>query len=256
MEDIFNAGTPKYSTASSIYDALCELTQTEEAGILGEMFTDVSYDGQEYYYTDKGCTLKEKFEELSDYGNKMWLMELAVWQIDQTEIHDLVYESLINPDMAKRLGFKKLFIEKMLRGDNFGYDEIIEEYFAELNDLNRFCNIDMMGAFNKIMQARGKDTSISSSPYPNFAYTVAEKVRGLRLYNETKLIAECRALLTSYDDFMLGLRMNQALYTGLENQYQAKAAALQARYDEAVKQLVLTARDQGIVFDPIKMLPE
>lgn len=259
MEDIFNAGTPKYSTADSIYDALCKLTQTEEAGILGEMFADVSYDGQEYYYTDKGYRLKEKFEELSDYGNKMWLMDLAVWQIDQTDIHDLVFEALINPDLAKRLGFKKLFIDKMLGGDKSGYDEIVEEYLDELRELDRFCNIDMMGAFNKVMQARGKDTSISSSPYPNFAYTVAEKAKGLQLYTETRLIAECRALLTSYDDFMLGLRMNQALYAGLENQYQAKAAALQARYEEMVSRIMLAAKDQGIEFTPIdavKMLSD
>ena len=38
MNDPFETGIPKYATATSIYDALCELTQTEEMGILSEIF--------------------------------------------------------------------------------------------------------------------------------------------------------------------------------------------------------------------------
>ncbi|GBF34126.1 hypothetical protein DCCM_3238 [Desulfocucumis palustris] len=260
MNDPFETGIPKYSTAQSIYDALCELTQTEEMGILGEMFADVSYDGQDYYYTDKGAVLKEKFEKLSDYGNKMWLMDLAVWQIDQDgyiEIHDIVYDALIDSDLAKRIGFKKLFIDKMLNGYKSDYKEIIEEYAAELGKLNRFNDFEMIGAFNRVMQARGK--TVYGITYPTFAYYMAEKVRGLQLQNETRLIAECRALLTSYDDFMLGLRMNQSLYTRLEGQYKTKALQLQASYEDMVRRILLAAKDQGIVFEPveaIKMLPE
>mgnify|MGYP000983705141 CR=1 FL=1 len=250
MNDPFETGVPKYATANSIYDALCELTQTEEMSILSEMFADVSYEGQEYYYTDKGCALKEKFEKMSDYGNKMWLMDLAVWQIDQTEIHDLVYEALINPALAKRMGFKKLFIDIMLSGDKSGYDEIAGEFLAELEMLNRFGNWEMIKAFNNVMQARGKDRSTTA--YPNFAYTLCEKLRGLKLQDETRCIAECRALLTSYDDFMLGLRMNQALYTRLEGQYKDKVLKLKESYEEIVRQLSQAATDQGVVFVPIK----
>lgn len=135
--DPFEAGIPKI-TASSIYDALCELVQTEEMSILSEMFADVSYDGQTYYYTDKGATLKEEFEKLSEHGDKMWIMDLAVLQVDKSEIHDLVYEALKNSDLAKRLGFKKLFIDKMLGGDKSEYNEIAEDYAAELEELDRF----------------------------------------------------------------------------------------------------------------------
>jgi hypothetical protein len=257
MNDPFETGIPKYATASSIYDALCEMVQTEEMSILSEMFADVSYDNQGYYYTDKGSILKEKFEELSEYGNKMWVMDLAVWQIDQTEIHDLVYESLINSDLAKRLGFKKLFIDKMLSGDKSEYDEIAEAYIAELGELDRFDNYEMIKAFNRVMQARGKTMYVT--PYPNFAYALSEKVRNLNLQKETQLIVECRALLTSYDDFMLSLRMNQALYTRLEEQYKDKVLQLQASYEEKVRQLLLIAEKQGVILTPIealKMLPE
>lgn len=257
MNDPFETGIPKYAAAPSIYDALCELTQTEEMGILGEMFADISYDGQGYYYTDKGVILKEKFEELSGHGNKIWVMDLAVWQIDQAEIHDLVYQALVNSDLAKRLSFKKLFIDKMLGGDKFEYDEITEEYIAELGELNRFNDWEMSKAFNRVMQARGKTMLVA--PYPSFAYALSEKLRNLHLQQETQLIIECRSLLTSYDDFILGLRMNQALYTRLEEQYKAKALQLKASYEEIVRQLLLTAKNQGIIFEPIealKMLPE
>jgi len=256
MNDPFETGTPKYSTASSIYDALCDLVQTEEMSILSEMFADVSYDSQGYYYTDKGSTLKEKFEELSDYSNKMWLMDLAVLQIDRAEIHDLVYEALVNSDLAKRLGFKKLFIDKMLGGDKSEYTEITEEYAVELGELDRFDNWEMIKAFSKVMQARGK--TINITPYPSFCYALYEKANGLKLQEETRLIAECRALLTSYDDFMLGLRMNQALYKQLERQYNDKVLQLQASYEEKVKHLLLIAERQGINLSPLedlKMLP-
>ena len=257
MNDPFETGIPKYAAAPSIYDALCEMVQTEEMGILSEMVADVSCDNQGYYYTDKGSILKEKFEELSDYGNKMWLMDLAVWQIDQTEIHDLVYQVLVNSDLAKRLGFKKLFIDKMLGGDKSEYDEITEEYIAELGELNRFDNWEMIKAFNRVMQARGKTMYVT--PYPSFCYALCEKAKGLKLQEETRLIAECRALLTSYDDFMLGLRMNQALYERLERQYNAKVLQLQASYEEKVRQLFLIAEKQAVILAPIealKMLPE
>jgi len=252
MNDPFETGTPKYSTASSIYDALCDLVQTEEMSILSEMFADVSYDSQGYYYTDKGSTLKEKFEELSDYSNKMWLMDLAVLQIDRAEIHDTVYEALNNPDLAKRLGFKKLFIDNMLAGNKSEYGEIIEDYATELEELSRFDNWEMIKAFSRVMQARGKDMHIT--PYPNFCYALYEKANGLKLPEETQLIVECRALLTAYDDFMLGLRMNQALYKQLERQYKDKVLQLQASYDEKVRQLYLIAERQGVILAPVKAL--
>lgn len=259
MNDPYETGIPKYATAHSIYEALCELTQTEEMGILSEMFADVSYDGQEYYYTDKGSILKEKFEELSDYGNKMWLMDLAVWQFDQTEIHDLIYQALLNSDLAKRLGFKKLFIDKMLGGDKSEYDTITEEYIDELGELNRFDNWEMIMAFNKVMQAQGK--TIHVTPYPSFCYALREKTKSLKLQEETRLIAECRALLTSYDDFMLGLRMNQALHESLERQYNDKVLQLQASYEEKVRQFFLMVEKQGVILaqapiEALKMLPE
>ena len=256
-DDPFEAGIPKYATASSIYDALCELVQTEEMGILSEMFADVSYDSQGYYYTDKGSVLKEKFEELSDYGNKMWLMDLAVLQVDRTEIHDTVYESLNNSDLARRLGFKKLFIDNMLNGDKSEYTEIAEEYAAELGELDRFDNWEMIKAFNRVMRARGK--TINITPYPGFCYALYDKANGLKLQDETRLIVECRALLTSYDDFMFSLRMNQALYKQLERQYSDKVLQLQAGYEEKVKQLYLVAERQGVILAPteaLKMLPE
>lgn len=254
MSDPYETGTPKYMTAQAIYDALGTLSNAEEIGILSEMFSDVSYDTQEYYYTDKGYMLTRKFDELSGYGEKMWALDLAVWQIDREdtetphlEIHDIVYDALINTDLAKRIGFKKLFIEIMMRGDKSGYDEIIEEYYAELAELNRFEFYEMIKVWNRVMQAR--DIQMAVSPYPNFCHALCDKVANLHLYKEAQLIAECRALLTSYDDFMFGLRMNQHLYQEQEKRFQAKVASLQASYDEKVRRLLLLAEHQGLVLD-------
>jgi hypothetical protein len=246
MYDPYDNGIPKYSTAQDIYDALCELVRTEEMCILSEIGVDVSYENQGYYYTDKGSTLKEGFERLSAYGDKMWLMDLAVMQVDQTEIHDLVYESLINSDLAKRIGFKKLFIERMLNDRVYLYDTVVELYETELQELNRFDNYGMIGAFNKAMEANGTPV-YGITPYPTFAYHLAEKVRKLQLAEETKLITECRAHLTAYDDFIFGLRVNQALHERQEQMYKQKVAELQAAYEEKLKHLLIAADRAGLL---------
>lgn len=196
--------------------------------------------------TEKGNKLRETFDELTDYGDKMWLMDLAVMQIDKTEIHDLVYEALSNPDLAKRIGFKKLFIEHMLGGNAYkhDYDEIAEEYEAELRELNRFDEWEMSKAFDNVMDARGMQLRVRRYPY--FARYLVEKVQGLKLTGEVALIAECRAHLTAYDDFIFGLRVNQALHERQEQTYKQQMAALQAAYDEKLKLLLLAAERVGL----------
>lgn len=258
--DPYDCGIPKYSTAQAIYDGLCELVNTEEMGILGEMFSDVSWDGQDYYYTEKGYTLKEQFEELSGYGEKMWIMDLAVWQIDKGDVHDFVYQALCNEDMAKRLGFKKLFVKYLLYGNGRDYDQIAEEFLNELQELNRFDYYQMVTTFAQVMANRGHTGS--TTPYPAFCQALYEKCSNLRLPKETQIVAESRALLTSYDDFMYGLRMNQALNDALERQYQNKVAQLEAAYKEKVQQLYLLAAANGIsvghieVPQPLVQIPE
>ena len=257
MYDPYDTGTPKYSTAQSIYDGLCELVQTEEMSILSEMFSDVSWDNQEYYYTFNGNRLKDQFEAITDWCSNMWLMDLAVWQIDQAEIHDLVWEALHNDDMAKRTSFKKLFIDHMLHGDKSDYDTITEAFILELEELSRFEYYEMIKAFNRAMQSCGKAMIVN--PYPTFCHHYSEKVNNLKLQKETQLVAECRALLTSYDDFIFGLRANQHLYTQLELQYKSKVVQLQAAYEAKVRQLMLAAEKQGVVLaanEDVKMLPE
>lgn len=246
MSDPYDNGIPKYSTAQAIYDALCELVQTEEMGILSEIGVDVSWENQGYYYTDKGNALKEAFEQLTDYGEKMWLMDLAIAQMDQNEIHELVYEAIIDSDLAKRIGFKKLFIEYMLNDRVYLYDAVIELFEAELQELNRFDNYEMICAFNRAMDAN--ETPLCGvTPYPTFAYRLAEKVHNLQLAKEIKLIAECRAHLTAYDDFIFGLRVNQALHKRQEQMYKQKVAALQSAYDDKLKQLLIVADRAGLL---------
>lgn len=241
-----NGGTPKYSTAQDIYDALCELVNTEEMSILSEIGIDVSWENQTYYYTDKGMKLKENFERMSEYDDKMWLMDLTIMQMDESEIHGLVYKALINTDLAKRIGFKKLFVEKMLSGNGKKYAKITDDFVDELGELDYFDSYSMMRAFNKVTEAN--DIHLYGvSPYPEFAYYLVDKVRNLQLKEETKLIAECRAHLTAYDDFIFGLRANQALHEQQERMYGQRVAELQTAYNEKLKYLFMVADRAGLL---------
>lgn len=248
--DPYDTGTPKYLTASAIYDGLQQLTNGEEIDILSQMFSDVSYDGQDYYYIDKGNNILQRFEQLSDYGNKMWLLDLAAYQIDRAsdnphlEIYDFVYEALINDDLAKRIGFKQVFIEHLLYGYGSDYKEISTEYLDTIQDLNRFDFHRMGTAFQQVMANRGREPRYS--PYGDFCHALVEKCDNLRIPKEVQLISECQSLLSSYDDFILGLRANQALYEAQEQQYRTQAARLQSAYEEKVRQLYLIAERSGI----------
>jgi len=247
--DPYDTGIPKYQTAGSIYEGLCTAAQGEEIGILSEIFADVSYEGQDYYYTDKAGDLKERFEAASEYENKMWVMELAIFQLDENaEIHDIVYASLCDGDMAKRLNFKPLFIEHMLRGDKTAFDDVSEAFLCEAQELNRFDYWAMTGAFERAMAQCEKPVAPNpyQNPYNSFCGALSTKAKGLRLGEETRLIAECRAFLYSYDDFILGMRMNQRLYEEQEQRYNAKVAALEADYAKKVESLQLIAEQNGI----------
>ena len=245
--DPFNTGTPKYSTAQSIYEGLCALVEAEEITILSEMFADVSYEGQDYYYTDNGLRLKEKFEVISGYGNKMWLLDLAVFQLDEHEIHSIVFEAACNPDMAKRLGFKKLFVDIMLSGDGTLYDGTIGAFCEALRELDVFNYHLVQLVFRQVMQQFGREVSLV--PYSRLCSVLYSKAKNLHLIQETQLIIECRALLNSYDDFMFNLRANQALYDYQERVHNEKLTRLQAAYDAKVKQLHGFAAQHGIYFD-------
>lgn len=61
--DPFDNGTPKYHSATDIYDAMQQMASGEEIGILSDMFSDVSWEGQDYYYTDNAAKLVEAGKE-------------------------------------------------------------------------------------------------------------------------------------------------------------------------------------------------
>lgn len=83
-------------------------------------------------------------------------------------------------------------------------------------------------------------------------WLVFGKKKGKQLEKERQLIAESRALLTAYDDFMFGLKSNQYLYNKQEHMYSQRVAQLQASYENAVKYVLMTAQAQGVALD----LPE
>lgn len=250
VEDIYDNGTPKYRSAQDIYDAVQAMASGEEIGIISDMFGDVSWENQDYYYTDNGGKLEERWNELSDRGYKLWLMDVAAWQIDGGDANDWILECLCNDDLAKRIGFKKIFVDTVLAGMGRKYEEVSEVLEEELRELNYF---DFQKNSEALYTAlRSSEISVYRNPYGDLCSGVYKKLKSLRLDAERRLIVESRALLTAYDDFMFGLRSNQYLYSQQETMYQHRVAELQAKYDTAVKALLAAAQEQGVVLQ----LPE
>jgi hypothetical protein len=248
--DPYDNGTPKYSTAQDIYDALEELTQSEEIGMLSEVAPDVSWDNQDYIYFEKGDDLKERVDAATGYGRSLSLMDLAIFQLEGNNsiwnAHDFVFEALADSDLAKRIGFKKLFVEHLLHGDKSDYAKIAEAFFEKLHELNRFGLHANIGAFGRAMKeicGDSCDDDPRESPYPAFSEALYNRISRLDLSNEKILVAECRALLTSYDDFIFGLKMNQ----GICEELQRKIAELQFAFDQKVAQLREAAERAGLL---------
>lgn len=243
--DPFDTGTPKYSSATDIYDALQQMESGEEIGILADMFADVSWEGQDYYYTDNGSELVERWDRITDYGDKLWLMDVAIWQLSDDDANEWLYQILCNDDLAKRIGFKKLFTENVLSGTASQYKAAAEAFEAELQEFDRNDFFDNSRALANVFPDVAWD--VVRYRYSGLCSAVYGKLKGLRLDAERQLIVESRAILTGYDDFMFGLRANQALFQEQERAYQSKAARLQADYDTAKQLLLSMAQKQGLM---------
>lgn len=243
--DPFDNGTPKYNSATEIYDALRNMASGEEIGIMANMFADVSWEGQDYYYTDNADKLTVRWDEATNYGDRMWLMDVAVWQLSNEDVSDWIYEMLGNDDLAKRAGFKKVFIENVLNGIPSQYKEVSETFESELSELDRFDFFANTNALSAALPEVAYDSICCR--YNKLCSTLYDKLKGLRLDAERQLVVESRAMLTGYDDFMFGLRSNQTLYEAQEKMYQNKAALLQQKYDAAVQKLLSIAREQGVM---------
>ena len=243
--DPFDTGTPKYSSATDIYDALQQMESGEEIGILADMFADVSWEGQDYYYTDNGSKLVERWDRITDYGDKLWLMDVAIWQLSDGDANEWLYQILCNDDLAKRIGFKKLFTENVLSGTASQYKAAAEAFESELQEFDRNDFFDNSRALANVFPDVAWD--VIRYRYSGLCSAVYGKLKGLRLGAERQLIVESRAILTGYDDFMFGLRANQALFQEQERAYQSKAARLQADYDTAKQLLLSMAQKQGLM---------
>ncbi|MDD3393921.1 MAG: hypothetical protein PHG19_04685 [Anaerotignum sp.] len=243
--DPYDNGTPKYSQPLDIYDALQVMSSGEEIGILADMFSDVSWEGQDYYYTDNGSKLVERWDEITNYSDKMWLMDVAAWQLTDDDANDWIYQILCNDDLAKRIGFKKMFVETVLSGMGNQYKAAVVAFEEELQELDRFGFYENSRALGAALTSIGYN--IIRNPYSDLCSAVYTKLKGLRLDAERQLIVESRAMLTGYDDFMFGLRSNQALYQAQEKMYQNKLTLLQKQYDDAKRLLLSMAQEQGVV---------
>ncbi len=120
-----------------------------------------------------------------------------------------------------------------------------EAYEEELHELDRDGYYNNCRALESVLP--GTPWDVIRYRYSQLCAAVYNKLKGLRLDAEKQLIVESRAMLTGYDDFMFGLKANQALYQEQERLYQGKLAQLQNNYNAAVQQLLAMAQEQGVV---------
>lgn len=252
--DPYDTGTPKYSTIYDIYNGLKEVSSGEERDIMLQMFEDVSWENQDYYYIDKADMLLADYNKLSDYGNSTYLLELAMLILYGTdeygyvsfEVHDTVHEALYNSELAKKLGFKKIFVEHMLAGKSEIYNDVKEELYEAIHELDYAANFNtIVKLYDGIMKNHDIFLNNPNVNYNTFCNRIYDKIMKLDLAKEKVFIAESRAHLTAHDDFIFGLRINKELYDNMDKIFQQKYQALQAGYEEKLHGLLALAESQG-----------
>jgi hypothetical protein len=222
------------------------------------MFADVSYDNQDYYYVDKAQAFVNRFHDLEE-----WRIDFAALQhyliqvyVNYTgfgesapflEISDVVYECLNNTDAEKLLGFKKIIVDKVLRGDKNLYNEFCELWRDDLASQNRFDFSVMCGTLLKSQREVLDDEHIGVFFYDAVANALIEKLCKVDLKKEYLFYSEARVLCNAYDDFILGLRMNQQLYEEQQTNYRTQVALMQSQYDEKLKLILEAARQIGVL---------
>ena len=249
MDDIFDTGKPKYQMPEDIYDAVCTMASGEEIGILSDMFGDVSWEGQEYYYTDAGQKLQERIEKITDGGYDFLKLQLAAAQMDGIDSNDWIGRAQLDEELSKRIGFKNLFIDCVLGGYTGMYSAVQERFYDAVSHLDRYDYMDMRTALAQALHDSGLPNWNVEIKYRDLCRAVYGKIERMKLTEERALIAECRAMLTAYDDFMFGLRSNQQLHEYQEQAYRNKVAQLEAEYREKVEKLLMIAQAQGVTLE-------
>jgi len=244
--DPYECGKPKYATAQDVRDALYALVYPEEIEIVSEFAPDVSWENQDSIYTQKATQLLEKFDALSDYGQKMWLMELAVVKLDGQELHWTVWEALRNEDLAKCLSFKKTFTDKLLGCNKAEYRTVKGEWEDVTYDLDDVDFVMMMRTLKDTL-IKYDSEMVGVCEYAVLLSAIAVRLDKLELTEERVIIFAARELLTSHDDFLNGLRCNQELFNEQKTRFNDKLKALQAAYDRKVAMLTEEAQRKGVV---------
>jgi len=270
MSDLYGEfGELKYQSMDSIVEGLQEIVQTlEERSILSEMFADVSYENEGYYYNDKARSLLDKIAY--EKGCNSWdyepnpLFELALLKmrmmkdeygdrrwLTKKERKDLAFLALHESDVAIKLGLHKLLAEK--------YDltpkevkRLMTEWHEAWHEASEFYGDFHLGIIRGFIEKLKPNYLIGRRlVHPYEIFNILEcKVTSCNIDPELlTTAAECQSFLFSYEDFIQGLRANQALYNYQQTQYNQKLAELQAAYAEQVKLLYNAAAAQGVVLE-------
>jgi len=232
------------------------------------MFADVSYESEGYYYNDKARLLLEKIAYEEGYNSWGYepnpLFELALLKmrmmkdeygdhrfLSDNERKDLAFLALHESSVAIKLGLHKVLAEK--------YDltakevkRLMSEWHEAWHEASEFYghfHLDIIRGFLEKLKPNYLIMRRLVHPYEIFNILEC-KVANCTLDPELlTTAAECQSFLFSYEDFIQGLRANQALYNYQQTQYNQKLAELQAAYTEQVKLLYNAAAAQGVVLE-------
>ena len=175
----------------------------------------------------------------------MWKFDVAIYKLDVGEIWEIIAEALRNDVLAKRLGLKKMLVEHMLGGDAKTYKQAVEDFNDAISEYDRYDFYNFNNTFTVITDRIG--IAYHPAHFHRFIYDVQNKIEKLDVSAEIGFIADCRAHLTSYDDFLHGLRANQALYEMQETAHQNRMLALEKVYAEKLKLVMQAAERTGVL---------
>ena len=260
MNDPYGLPSP-YRSEQEMCEALNEGEPFAEVwDKLSEMGIDTSDLERKFIYVDKFARLWELWRPYWVGEHDMWLLDLALWQMSFEEgnygEYDSVYDRadfffkvLSDEQWQKKIGFKKMFFEILLSGNytevinkiKKNYKNIINEIADKCRDLDRFIDTDIATIFHDHLVI---PYDVSRRNFWGFFNNTMYKLQRLELHPEKILIAETKAVLTSFDDFVMGLEANQALSSYME--IKNIRLEYQKQFEKHLAYIYASAEAQGV----------
>ena len=255
--DPYELPARNYMTASEIYEALQEMSGSEEETACYDiipveiwnryqnstLMNEESIQRDKFYYTSHAGDLMEQISCDELFKIDLAIYQAGGWEFGGYEFADIIVEALGNEELACFLNLKHYFFKAfdgIIPDVKKRYKEIIENWHEELHELDKYYYDSLWQKLIVAVDADGNRALSVRAKFEDFACGIKKKIQGLDLRNYIAVMGVARQLCVAFDRYIVELKSTVALHDDLKRWYKMKEAALIMQYKE--KEAALMAK--------------